>query len=78
MYDELVETLATRDREIEQYETIKNGDANKKLTEQKALLAQAQRARDDAMRQSAEKGKQIERLTRELKKLGWTGWKKAA
>lgn len=68
-YDELTEQLET-------YTSIADGDAAKDMQTLKASLAQANRARDDKMRLSSEKQKQIDSLTRELKKLGWKGFKK--
>lgn len=39
-------------------------------------LARADRARDDAMAEAVRLRKEVNRLTRELKRLGWTGFPK--
>lgn len=70
-YEELVDELKT-------YTAISNDEAAKEMSVLRASLKQANRSRDDAMRESAEKGKQIRRLEGELKKLGWKGFARRA
>lgn len=74
----LVEKHAELVAELETYVAISNGDTVKEMNLLRQLLKQAQTERDHKMREAVELRKQNERLNRELKKLGWTGFKKVA
>lgn len=57
--------------ELETYAAFRDKDEAKEMLKLRKLLEQANRSRDDAMREKAEMQKQVAYYRNELKKLGW-------
>jgi len=70
-FESLSEKHAELMEELETYQAFANKDEAKEMLKLRKLLEQANRSRDDAMREKAEMQKQVAYYRNELKKLGW-------
>lgn len=71
-YHELLATCTEQEQAIARYQDIEGGNADQRIRTLELSLEQANRARDAALTEAEQKGRQIRRLEAELKKLGWS------